>query len=853
MRRCISILWLLILSSLLVTCDQQQEKRKIKLSDQFATKDLSQQLTTTIRLEPKERRTIAVLFFQNLTGDQNLEWLKKGVTEMLIRALSQSSNLSILSTDRLIEILDRVGATKTSQDIDLDLAALVGREANVEAVLIGQIKKKGGVFSINVKLQEPSQGFVLREESVEGKGIDAIFSMVDELTSKVKNDLQLAFEKAEAIRGISDITTNNLDAWREFSIGKDLVDKYLSNDAVVHFEKAVELDSSFAAAILRLYPMYLKAGNSDKAQQLFQKLMEIKPNCTKKEQFEIELLAASVNNDDLKFLETLEQWLQQFPEDRDAYMRMADVYRSWNNQEAEIKNLENILEIDPKYKIAYNRLGYAYANLGDFDKAVAAIEQYIKLAPDEVNPYDSAGEIYFQFGEYDKAEQYFKRALAINDSFVHSINRLGQLNLSKGNYKKALKLYHNYHDLTTNSWERAEACFMIGNSHLLLNNKTDAWQNYEKTLLENPYHFQCFDLIADTYTSPDDSIRVNNLLEKSYQYFQAKLNSETDRTRALFSLAYLSIIHNIKKTESTEILNAAIKELEKRSSPSVVLHLTDLKFLLTLLYGATEQFDLIDPLWFNQDIIPDEFWRFIKDAHSNSYSGNWKTFGLLNDIFYHELGRGFEFYSELIDLANKNQAQSFEMMFRLLLADLYKFGNDTERLKEQLAVAGVPFEKTWMVIGPFEYHDGFRKKYPPEKKIALNKIYKEKSGQVRWQQANDNREDGFINFRAIFQNSTWKVGYGLIFIESPDEREVQFRFGADDASKIWLNDQEIWKLNRTGDAIFDAHKRTVKLNQGRNKVLIKVTNVIGDWGFFFRVTDENGLGFEDLRFVAADE
>ena len=121
----------------LLTCDRNSEKRKIKLSDQATSQIQNQQFTSTIRLEPKDRRSIAVMFFQNLTGDQNLHWLQKGLTEMIIRALSQSSYLSILSTDRLLEILERVGATKTPQDIDLDMAAVVGKEANVEAVILG--------------------------------------------------------------------------------------------------------------------------------------------------------------------------------------------------------------------------------------------------------------------------------------------------------------------------------------------------------------------------------------------------------------------------------------------------------------------------------------------------------------------------------------------------------------------------------------------------------------------------------------------------------------------------------------------------------------------------------------------
>jgi len=158
-----------------------------------------------------------------------------------------------------------------------------------------------------------------------------------------------------------------------------------------------------------------------------------------------------------------------------------------------------------------------------------------------------------------------------------------------------------------------------------------------------------------------------------------------------------------------------------------------------------------------------------------------------------------------------------------------------------------------MVIGPFDYDDGFRKKYPPEKKIKLHKTYNEKSWQANWQRANDAMEDGYVNFKEIFEKYIWKVAYGLIYIDSPVEQEVQFRFGTDEGSKVWLNDQEIWKLNRASDAIFDAYKRTVKLKKGLNKVLIKVCNTYGNWGFFFRVTDGKGIGVEDIRFVAGDE
>ena len=802
-----SIFFMLTIILISFTCNKNAEKRKIKLSNENLTNNLNQQFTSTIRLEPKERRTIAVMFFQNLTGDQKLEWLQKGLTEMLIRTLSQSSYLSILSTDRLIEILDRVGATKTPQDIDLDMAAVVGKEANVEAVILGQIKKKGGALSINIKLQESSQGLILKEENVEGQGMDAIFEMVDELTEKVKNDLQLTFEKAEAIRGISDITTNSLEAWREYSAGIDLLDKVLRNEAIPYFEKSVALDSNFAAAMLKLYPLYLSTGKNDQAYQLAQKLISIKHGCTHKEQYEINLVEAHLSRDDMKFLNTLEQWLKKFPEDRDAYMRMADVYRGWRNEQEEIKCHEKLISLDPKYKLSYNQMGYAYAYLGNFDKAIFYVNQYKTLASDEVNPYDSAGDIYTLMGEYKLATQNYERAIAINEDFLDAYMSLGHVYLHSGKYKKALQMYQQFLTRATNQYERSAGYFMLGQTYSILENYEKAQQSYEKSLDENAFRLTSFDLLHDIYFMSNDSVKYNELLQNSYNRLKTLLTSETQRDRALGSIAWLSLFQNVNIAETIEIFKLVIKELEQSKNPVAALYITNLKFILTLLYGKIGQYDKIDPLWVDQEVIPSELWRFLRDVHNNSYSDHWRAYGLLNKLFYHDIDKGFALYQPLIQYAEQNRAQSMEMMLRLFLADLYRAGKDTVNVEAQRKYIGVPYEKTWMVIGPFDYKDGFHKRYPPEKKTKLDKIYKEQSWQVKWQHANDGMEDGFINFKEIFERNNWKVAYGLIYIDSADEREVQLRFGSDAGSKVWLNDQEVWKLNRMDPAIFDDNKR----------------------------------------------
>ncbi len=84
-------------------------------------------------------------------------------------------------------------------------------------------------------------------------------------------------------------------------------------------------------------------------------------------------------------------------------------------------------------------------------------------------------------------------------------------------------------------------------------------------------------------------------------------------------------------------------------------------------------------------------------------------------------------------------------------------------------------------------------------------------------------------------------------------REAQIRIGTNDSAKLWLNDKEVWRMNIGRDAVFDSDIVPVVLQPGLNKILIKVCNRINEWGFYFRVTDENGRGLPDIEFVSVDK
>ena len=159
--------------------------------------------------------SIAVLHFDNLTGDAELDWLRTGLTDMLVTDLSQSPNLTVLSIDRLFQILsdlDRLEDPVTS----FETVREVAERANTDTVVLGSFMKAGDNIRINVRIQDAPSGEILTTEKVEGVGQESIFSMVDDLTRRIRArfDIPSAAGETGFDRGIEEITTSSVEAYR---------------------------------------------------------------------------------------------------------------------------------------------------------------------------------------------------------------------------------------------------------------------------------------------------------------------------------------------------------------------------------------------------------------------------------------------------------------------------------------------------------------------------------------------------------------------------------------------------------------------------------------------------------------
>ena len=208
-------------------------------------------------------------------------------------------------------------------------------------------------------------------------------------------------------------------------------------------------------------------------------------------------------------------------------------------------------------------------------------------------------------------------------------------------------------------------------------------------------------------------------------------------------------------------------------------------------------------------------------------------------------------YKTTDELLNAPQPEpTYHVNVHLGMAEYYHKNNEPDKALEEMKQTGVIHEYSWHTLGPFDNKNniGYNTAYIQEDttQIDYDKIYEGVNGEVKWVQHTDAVFDGFVDFGWNINSST---AYAWVTVNSPDEREVQFRFGCDDTGKIWVNGKEVLTKPDGGWPVLDENITPVKLNQGKNTILVKIGNGDLSWGFFLRITDPDGKPFPGLNLM----
>jgi serine/threonine protein kinase/tetratricopeptide (TPR) repeat protein len=363
-----------------------------------------------------QHKAIAVLYFNNLTQDQSLNWLDSGLTDMLTTNLAQVKGLDVLSTERVLGGVQ--SATKDGKSLDPAQAQKVAREAGADAYITGALLKVGPTqLRLDVRVQDTASGQILFSDKLEGQDVQSIFGMVDRLTASIAGNFLPASTAPAKGPEIEEASTSNVEAYKHYELGMDYNRRFLTQEATREFNEAVRLDPQFALAYMRLADLYFLSGDGRRNEEMTKKAEELQARLPRYEQLELQVQTVGRSRDLEALADVFKAVVAEFPRSSTDVSNLGPVLSLLGRPEEGVEISRKALALDPKNEDILNVLAYGLAESGDFNGALAQNDAYMAVRPNDPNPLDSRGDVFFDAGRDDDAVAAYRKAIELKPDF----------------------------------------------------------------------------------------------------------------------------------------------------------------------------------------------------------------------------------------------------------------------------------------------------------------------------------------------------------------------------------------------------------------------------------------------------
>ena len=355
---------------------------------------------------PSGKPSLAIVYFENISGDPSLDDWKTGLPELLTTDLAQSKFLTVLSGETMFGILKKLNLTEAKKYSTEDLAR-VASDGRVGYVLSGGIMKAGSKIIITARLQKPRTGELVETKKIECAGEEDIPSKVDELTRMIKADLNLSPQQiaGDIDKAVGQITTTSPEALKYYVEARKRHMAMEYREAIPFYEKALALDPGFAMAYRGLATAYGNTSFAQKAREFNQK--------------------ALANADRIS--------------DRERLLIQGRIfYMTERTYDKAIQTFEQLLTLYPDEYIALNGLGIVYDYLGEFGKALPYFERSYAVVKDALGCVNVAS-AQARLGRYDKAGEVYEDFLRTVSDSARIHVELGFLALAQSRFDEAMK------------------------------------------------------------------------------------------------------------------------------------------------------------------------------------------------------------------------------------------------------------------------------------------------------------------------------------------------------------------------------------------------------------------------------
>jgi tetratricopeptide (TPR) repeat protein len=408
------------------------------------------------------RISVAVMPFQNLSGDTLYTGLGLGLQNLLITGLSNSDELSVQQMQTMYEILGSTGNMNFAS-MTPTVASDLAQKLEASTVILGSLHKSGNNLRLTANLLDSQSKKIYTSFEIDGDAGDDFFALADSLTKLIKNHLEIKVMKRDMDLEVDFYAnTGSAEAFLYFTKGviKFFAEDYPAARNLMH--AALKTDPDFFNAEMILMVIYLNTDMVAEAREVLQKLKRHLDNCSYEEQLQMNVWTSMLEKKNPReTIDNLKVYVDEFPQVRGWMYNLGMAYSMMDQYSEAIEAYERTLEIDKKWGSGWNfvplysMLGRAYHLTGQHEKekaiyelglrnipnnceiisrqAICALSMGDSLLADEYMDEFSAlrseqdswsdaliknaiGVIYQQAQLLDKAEYYFRAALTLDPS-----------------------------------------------------------------------------------------------------------------------------------------------------------------------------------------------------------------------------------------------------------------------------------------------------------------------------------------------------------------------------------------------------------------------------------------------------
>jgi adenylate cyclase len=365
---------------------------------------------------PPDKPSIAVLAFNNMSGDPEQEYFSDGISEDIITDLSKLSELQVIARN----------STFTYKGKPVDVKQ-IGRDLGVRYVLEGSVRKAGNRVRVTGQLIDAESGAHIWADRFD-RDLTDIFAVQDELTREIIAALRVKLTPEQKDRLVRKNSIAE-EAYDLFLRGRELswhATKSNSIEARNLLERAVTISPDFAAAHSLIGATYVNDyanGWAEIPEQSLQTALEIAGRAVQLDEadpqaHEVLAMALFFHRELDRALAEARRCLALAPNSAGGHAVIARILTYSGNAASAINMIDAYMRLDPFYRdLALHFLAEARVSLGQFDAAVAVLKQRLERDPNSATSYALLAACYGHLGRVADARAAWAEVMRIAPNF----------------------------------------------------------------------------------------------------------------------------------------------------------------------------------------------------------------------------------------------------------------------------------------------------------------------------------------------------------------------------------------------------------------------------------------------------